>query len=142
MGLYGYCFSGLLPLLSHLNSPPLGVCFRESLVSNRLHSKIDQIHLSIEASVAQPVYLWMTATPTLQESYCFSGLLPLISHLNSPPLGVCFRESLVSNRLHSKIDQIHLSIEASVAQPVNLWVTATPTLQESFLEDCVYDGEI
>ncbi len=46
---FGYCFSGPLPLCSHLNSPPLGVCFRESLVFNRLHSEINQIHLSIEA---------------------------------------------------------------------------------------------
>ena len=46
---FGYCFSGLLPLRSHLNSPPFGVCFRESLVSSRLYSEIDQLHLSIEA---------------------------------------------------------------------------------------------
>ncbi len=45
---FGYCFSGPLPLRSHYNSPPLGVCFRESLVF-RLHSDIGQIHLSIEA---------------------------------------------------------------------------------------------
>ncbi len=45
---FGYFFSGLLPLRSHFNSPPFGVCFRESLVP-RLHSEIDQIHLSIEA---------------------------------------------------------------------------------------------
>ncbi len=45
---FGYCFSGPLPLRLHFNSPPFGVCFRESLVF-RLHSEIDQIHLSIEA---------------------------------------------------------------------------------------------
>ncbi len=39
----------------------LGVCFQESLVF-RLHSEIDQIHLSIEAQCGTPVYLWVTAT--------------------------------------------------------------------------------
>ncbi len=42
---------------------------------------------------------------------CFSGPLPLCSLIKGPPIGVRFRESLV-NRLHSEIDQIHLSIEA------------------------------
>ena len=41
---FGHCFSGPLPLRSHYNPP----CFRMSLVY-RLHSEIDQIHLSIEA---------------------------------------------------------------------------------------------
>ncbi len=45
---FGYCFSGPLPLRSLVNGPPIGVRFRESLVS-RLHSEIDQIHLGIEA---------------------------------------------------------------------------------------------
>ena len=45
---FGYLFSGLLPLSSNIDSPPLGVCFRESLVI-RLHSEIGQSHLSIEA---------------------------------------------------------------------------------------------
>ncbi len=43
-----FCFSGPLPLRSLINGPPIGVRFRESLVV-RLHSEIDQIHLSIEA---------------------------------------------------------------------------------------------
>ncbi len=45
---FGYCFSGPIPLRSLINDPPIGVRFRESLVI-RLHSEIDQIHLSIEA---------------------------------------------------------------------------------------------
>ncbi len=45
---FGYLFSGPLPLRSLKDSPPFRVCFRESLVI-RLHSEIDQIHLSIEA---------------------------------------------------------------------------------------------
>ncbi len=45
---FGYLFSGPLPLRSHIDSPPFGVCFRESLVI-RLYSEINQIHLSIEA---------------------------------------------------------------------------------------------
>ncbi len=45
---FGCCFSGLLPLRSLANGPPIGVRFWESLVG-RLHSEIDQIHLSIEA---------------------------------------------------------------------------------------------
>ncbi len=56
---FGYCFSGPLHLRSHYNRLPfvefpqrrgslLGACFRESLIF-RLHSDIDQIHLSIEA---------------------------------------------------------------------------------------------
>ncbi len=45
---FGCCFSGPLLLRSLINGPPIGVCFRESLVV-RLHSEIDQIHLSIEA---------------------------------------------------------------------------------------------
>ncbi len=44
----GCCFSGLLPLRSLANGPLIGVRFRECLVV-RLHSEIDQIHLSIEA---------------------------------------------------------------------------------------------
>ncbi len=51
-GLHGLCFgcgfSGPLPLRSLANGPPIVVCFRESLFV-RLHSEIDQIHLSIEA---------------------------------------------------------------------------------------------
>ncbi len=47
----------------------LGVCFRESLVL-RLHSEIDQIHLSIEAQCGTPVYLWVTATPRRWRSTC------------------------------------------------------------------------
>ncbi len=47
-GLCFGCFSGPLPLRSLINGPPIGVCFRESLVV-RLHSESDQIHLSIEA---------------------------------------------------------------------------------------------
>ncbi len=50
-GLHGLCFgcsfSGPLPLRSLINGPPIGVHFRESLVV-RLHSEIDQSHLSIE----------------------------------------------------------------------------------------------
>ncbi len=42
------CFSGPLPQRSNYNRSYLGVCFRESLVF-RLHSEIDQIHLTIEA---------------------------------------------------------------------------------------------
>ncbi len=45
---FGCCFSGPLPLRSLINGPPIGVRFRESLVI-RLHSEIDQIHLSNEA---------------------------------------------------------------------------------------------
>ncbi len=45
---FGYLFSGPLPLHSLKDGPPFGVSFRESLVV-RLHSKIDQIHLGIEA---------------------------------------------------------------------------------------------
>ncbi len=45
---FGYLFSGLLPLRSLIDSPPFGVCFRESLVI-RLYSEIDKIHLRIEA---------------------------------------------------------------------------------------------
>ncbi len=45
---FGYFFSGTLPLRSHFNSPPFGVCFRESVIF-RLHSEIDQIHVSIDA---------------------------------------------------------------------------------------------
>ena len=51
-GQYGMCFgnlfSGLLPLRSLIDGPPFGVRFRESLVI-RLHSQIDQIHLTTEA---------------------------------------------------------------------------------------------
>ncbi len=43
---FGCCFSGPLPLCSLINSPPIGIRFRESLVI-RLY--LDQIHLSIEA---------------------------------------------------------------------------------------------
>ncbi len=42
------CFSGLLPLRSLTNGQPIWVRFQECLVV-RLHSEIDQIHLSIEA---------------------------------------------------------------------------------------------
>ncbi len=45
---FGCCFSGPPPLCSLINGPPIGVRFRKSLVI-RLHSEIDQIHLSIEA---------------------------------------------------------------------------------------------
>ncbi len=45
---FGCCFSGPLPLCSLINDPHIGVRFLESLVI-RLHSEIDQIHLSIEA---------------------------------------------------------------------------------------------
>ncbi len=41
---FGYFFSGLLPLRSHLDSPPFRVCFWESLVI-RLHLEFDQIYL-------------------------------------------------------------------------------------------------
>ncbi len=44
---FGCCFSGPLPLRSLMNSPPIGVRFRESLVV-RLYSEIDHIHLSSE----------------------------------------------------------------------------------------------
>ena len=51
-GQHGLCFGYLFQVRSlyvpFINGPPLGVRFRESLVF-RLHSKIDQIHLSIEA---------------------------------------------------------------------------------------------
>ena len=43
-----HSYSSLLPLRSLINGPPIGVLFGESLVI-RLHSEIDQIHLSIEA---------------------------------------------------------------------------------------------
>ncbi len=42
---------------------------------------------------------------------------PIVSLLNGPPIGVRFRESLVI-RLHSEIDQIHLSIEAQCVTTV------------------------
>ncbi len=62
---FGYCFSGPLPLRSLINCPPIGVRFRESLVI-RLHSEIDQIHLSIEAQCV---------TTLLPLGDCHSGTL-------------------------------------------------------------------
>ncbi len=58
---FGFFFSGPLPLRSHYNSPPLGVCFRESLVLIDYTQKLTRSTLSLKLSVAQPVYLWVTA---------------------------------------------------------------------------------
>ncbi len=44
---FGYLFQVLFLYVPFIDVPPLGVRFRESLVI-RLHSEIDQIHLSIE----------------------------------------------------------------------------------------------
>ncbi len=59
-------------------------------------------------------YTWLPPDPYLWVNMgcALAIVFPLRSHFNSPPLGICFRESLVCNRLHSEIDQIHLSIEA------------------------------
>ncbi len=62
---FGYCFSGPLPLLSDFNSPPFGVCFRESLVLIDYTQKSTRSTLELKPSVAQPVYLWVTATSLL-----------------------------------------------------------------------------
>ena len=69
---FGYLFSGPLPLRSHIaciDSPPFGVCFRESLVF-RLYSEIDQIHHSIEAQCGT-AYLPMGDCHTSRQSVDF-----------------------------------------------------------------------
>ncbi len=45
---FGCCFSGLLPLCSLKDGPPIGIRFRESLVIS-LYSEIDHLHHSMEA---------------------------------------------------------------------------------------------
>ena len=62
---FGYFFSGPLPLRSHFNSPPFGVCFRESLVWIDYTQKLTRSILALKLSVALPIYLWVTATQPL-----------------------------------------------------------------------------
>ena len=73
---------------------------------------IDQSQAMIKSIVNTIGYLQFL--PTGQHGLCFGYLFQVrslyVPFINGPPLGVRFRESLVF-RLHSEIDQIHLSIE-------------------------------
>ncbi len=71
---FGYFFSGPLPLRSHFDSPPFGVCFRESLIF-RLHSEIDQIHLSIEAQCGTAC---LPTGDCHMQSVCMQGALAIL----------------------------------------------------------------
>ncbi len=83
---FGYFFLGLLPLRSHFNSPAFGVCFRESLVLIDYTQKSTRSTLTLKLSVAQPVYLWATATDS-ESRLCTCSLDSVVSSRLPPPGG-------------------------------------------------------
>ncbi len=93
--------------------------------------EVAKVHLSIEAQCG-------TACFPMGDCHmnCFSGPLPLRSHYNSPPLGVCFRESLVLIDYTQKLTRSTLALKLSVAQSVYLWVTATGMIYRVVLRLC------
>ncbi len=85
---FGYCFSGPLPLCSHNRQITgyacYGACLRESLVI-RSYSEIGQIHiLALKLSVAQPVYLWVTATVTVMLIHVHNGVCLFVCVCDRP----------------------------------------------------------
>ena len=68
---FGNCFSDPLPLRSHLNSPPFGVCFGDSQVLIDYTQKSTRSTLAFKLSVAPPVYIRVTATVFLMNNHVF-----------------------------------------------------------------------
>ncbi len=85
---------------SHIDSPPFGVCFRESLVLIDYTQKSTRSTLALKLSVAPPSYPWVTATPRKAQDFEWSTQC-------IPPLWVTFYISHYFTGLHTKKAYTH-----------------------------------